>query len=144
MRGSPLNFLAFFLIGRSHNMSQDYTVGQKLGDYEILGILGAGGMGKVYKVRNTISDRVEAMKILLPDLAGQKDLADRFLREIKVLASLNHPNIASLRTALTMDNQLVMIMEFVDGITISSRLRDGAIPPALAIKYIDQILDALS
>jgi serine/threonine protein kinase len=125
-------------------MSQDYSVGQKLGDYEILGILGAGGMGKVYKVRNTISDRVEAMKILLPDLVGQKDLADRFLREIKVLASLNHPNIASLRTALTLDNQLVMIMEFVDGVTLSSRLHQGAIPPAQAVKYIDQVLDALS
>jgi serine/threonine-protein kinase len=125
-------------------MSQDYTVGQKLGDYEILGILGAGGMGKVYKVRNTISDRVEAMKILLPDLAGQKDLADRFLREIKLLASLHHPNIAALRTALTLDNQLVMIMEFVDGVTLSSRLHQGAIPPALAVKYIDQVLDALS
>jgi serine/threonine protein kinase len=125
-------------------MSQDYTVGQRLGDYEILGILGAGGMGKVYKVRNTISDRVEAMKILLPDLAGQKDLADRFLREIKVLASLNHPNIAALRTALTLDNQLVMIMEFVDGVTLSSRLHQGAIPPTLAVKYIDQVLDALS
>ncbi len=125
-------------------MSQDYAVGQKLGDYEILGILGAGGMGKVYKVRNTISDRVEAMKILLPDLAGQKELADRFLREIKVLASLHHPNIAALRTALTLDNQLVMIMEFVDGVTLSSRLHQGAIPPAQAIKYIDQVLDALS
>ena len=125
-------------------MSQDYTVGQRLGDYEILGILGAGGMGKVYKVRNTISDRVEAMKILLPDLAGQKDLADRFLREIKVLASLNHPNIAALRTALTLDNQLVMIMEFVDGVTLSSRLNQGAIPPTQAVKYIDQVLDALS
>jgi eukaryotic-like serine/threonine-protein kinase len=125
-------------------MSQDYAVGQKLGDYEILGILGAGGMGKVYKVRNTISDRVEAMKILLPDLAGQKDLADRFLREIKVLASLHHPNIAALRTALTLDNQLVMIMEFVDGVTLSSRLHQSAIPPALAVKYIDQVLDALS
>jgi serine/threonine-protein kinase len=125
-------------------MSQDYTTGQKLGDYEILGILGAGGMGKVYKVRNTISDRVEAMKILLPDLAGQKDLADRFLREIKVLASLHHPNIAALRTALTLDNQLVMIMEFVDGVTLASRLQQGAIPPGLAVKYIDQVLDALS
>jgi eukaryotic-like serine/threonine-protein kinase len=122
----------------------DYAVGQRLGDYEILGVLGAGGMGKVYKVRNTISDRVEAMKILLPDLLGQKDLADRFLREIKVLASLHHPNIAALRTALTMDNQLVMIMEFVEGITLSARLRDGAVPPSLAIKYVDQVLEALS
>jgi eukaryotic-like serine/threonine-protein kinase len=125
-------------------MSLDYTVGQRLGDYEILGILGAGGMGKVYKVRNVISDRIEAMKILLPDLAGQKELADRFLREIKVLASLNHPNIAALRTALTLDNQLVMIMEFVDGVTLSSRLHQGAIPPSLAVKYIDQVLQALS
>ena len=122
----------------------DYSVGQKIGDYEILGTLGAGGMGKVYKVRNTISDRVEAMKILLPDLAGQKDLADRFLREIKVLASLSHPNIAALRTALTLDNQLVMIMEFVDGVTLSSRITNGPLPPGLAIKYIDQVLAALS
>src|ERR1700752_4216779 len=117
-------------------------VGKHVGDYEILGVLGAGGMGTVYKVRNVISDRVEAMKVLLGNLAGQKDLADRFLREIKVLASLNHPNIAALRTALTLDNQLVMIMEFVDGVTLSSRLQQGPVPPALAIKYIDQVLAA--
>ncbi|MFY9691963.1 MAG: serine/threonine-protein kinase [Candidatus Acidiferrales bacterium] len=124
-------------------MSQDYTVGQKLGDYEILGVLGAGGMGKVYKVRNTISDRVEAMKILLPNLADQKELADRFLREIKLLASLNHPNIAALRTALTLDNQLVMIMEYVDGVTLASRLQQGPVPVADAVYYIDQVLAAL-
>src|SRR5271169_2849563 len=108
-------------------MSQDYAVGQKLGDYEILGILGTGGMGKVYKVRNTISDRIEAMKILLPDLVGQKELADRFQREIKVLASLTHPNIAALHTALTVDNQLVMIMELVEGTTLSTRVAQGPI-----------------
>ena len=125
-------------------MGQDYTVGQQIGDYEILGILGAGGMGKVYKVRNNISDRVEAMKILLPNLAGQKELGERFLREIKLLASLNHPNIAALRTALMIENQLVMIMEYVDGITLSSRLREGSIPPGEAIRYIDQVLAALS
>jgi eukaryotic-like serine/threonine-protein kinase len=124
-------------------MSQDYTVGQKLGDYDILGVLGAGGMGKVYKVRNTISDRVEAMKILLPNLADQKELADRFLREIKLLASLNHPNIAALRTALTLDNQLVMIMEYVDGVTLASRLQQGPVPVADAVYYIDQVLAAL-
>jgi eukaryotic-like serine/threonine-protein kinase len=124
-------------------MSQDYTMGQKLGDYEILGVLGAGGMGKVYKVRNTISDRIEAMKILLPNLADQKELADRFLREIKLLASLNHPNIAALRTALTLDNQLVMIMEYVDGVTLASRLQQGPVPVADAVYYIDQVLAAL-
>ncbi len=125
-------------------MSQDYVAGQHLGDYEILGVLGAGGMGKVYKVRNVISDRVEAMKILLPNLASEKELADRFLREIKLLATLHHPNIAALRTALTLDNQLVMIMEFVDGVTLSSRLHEGPIPPAEAVQYVDQVLAALS
>jgi eukaryotic-like serine/threonine-protein kinase len=118
---------------------------QRIGDYEILGVLGAGGMGKVYKVRNVLTERIEAMKVLLPDLAGQKELADRFLREIKLLAGLSHPNIASLRTALTVGNQLVMIMELVEGVTLAARLEQaGAIPPADAVNYINQVLAALS
>ena len=125
-------------------MSDDFVSGQRIGDYEILGVLGAGGMGKVYKVRNTISDRVEAMKILLPNLAAQKDLADRFLREIKLLASLDHPNIAKLNTALTLDNQLVMMMEYVDGVSLASRLQRGPIAPADAANYSEQALGALS
>ncbi len=125
-------------------MSDDFVPGQRVGDYEVLGVLGAGGMGKVYKVRNVISDRVEAMKVLLANLALQKELADRFLREIKLLASLDHPNIAALNTALTLDNQLVMMMEFVDGVTLSSRLQEGAIPPANAVNYSEQLLSALA
>jgi len=124
-------------------MNDDFIPGQRLGDYEILGALGAGGMGKVYKVRNVISDRVEAMKVLLANLADQKELADRFLREIKVLAALNHPHIASLYSALTLDNRLVMLMEYVDGVTLASRLQSGPIPPADAIAYSQQILAAL-
>ena len=120
------------------------TVGKRIGDYEILGELGKGGMGKVYKVRNVISDRVEAMKVLLPDLAGQKDLADRFLREIKMLASLNHPNIAALQTAFTAENQLVMIMEYVEGETLAALIEDGPVPLADALKYMDDALAALS
>jgi eukaryotic-like serine/threonine-protein kinase len=118
--------------------------GKRIGDYEILGVLGAGGMGQVFKVRNVISDRVEAMKILLPDLAGRQDLADRFLREIKVLAALDHPNIAALRTALTLGNQLVMVMEFVEGTSLATRLERGPVAPAEALNYIDQVLAALS
>src|SRR3954466_8926690 len=95
---------------------------ERVGDYEILGVLGAGGMGRVFKVRNVITDRIEAMKVLLPDLEGQEEVAARFLREIKLLAALHHPNIASLHTALTINNQLVMIMEYVEGCSISSRL----------------------
>jgi eukaryotic-like serine/threonine-protein kinase len=122
----------------------DETEFTRTGDYEILGVLGAGGMGKVYKVRNVISDRIEAMKVLLPNLAGQKELADRFLREIKVLASLNHPNIAALRTALTVDNQLVMIMEYVEGTTLAAHLEEKAISWGEALNYMDQVLSALS
>ncbi len=94
--------------------------GQQIGDYRILAELGAGGMGKVYKVQNIISDRLEAMKVLLPDLTQDSDLADRFLREIKVQASLEHPNIARLHTAMRADNQLLMLMEFVEGRTVES------------------------
>jgi hypothetical protein len=117
---------------------------KRIGDYEILSELGAGGMGRVYKVRNTISDRIEAMKILLPDLAGRQELAARFLREIKLLASLNHPNIAQLRTAFTNNNQLVMIMEYVEGVSMATHLSGAPIPIAEALNYIDQVLTALS
>ncbi|MBZ5623265.1 MAG: hypothetical protein LAQ69_31765 [Acidobacteriia bacterium] len=72
-------------------------------------------MGKVFRVRNLLSQRVEAMKIVLPDSAADPGLADRFLREIRVHASLEHPHIAHLRTALRVENQVVMIMELVEG-----------------------------
>ncbi|MFZ0284207.1 MAG: serine/threonine-protein kinase [Terriglobales bacterium] len=119
-------------------------INKRIGDYEIISELGAGGMGKVYKVRNVISDRIEAMKVLLPDLAGRQELAARFLREIKVLAALDHPNIAALRTALTLDNQLVMILEYVEGTTLTQRMQQGPVPVADAVNYISQVLDALS
>jgi serine/threonine protein kinase len=118
--------------------------GKRIGDYQILNELGSGGMGRVYKVRNVISDRIEAMKVLLPDLAGRQELAARFLREIKLMASLNHPNIAQLRTAFTADNQLVMIMEYVEGTTLAEKLEHGAIPIPDALNYTGQVLSALS
>ena len=119
-------------------------IGSIVGDYQIIDTLGAGGMGKVFKVRNTISDRIEAMKVLLPDLAGESELGDRFLREIKVLASLDHPNIAGLRTALRQDNQLLMVMEFVEGMTLEQRLQQGPLPVPEAIHCISQVLSALA
>jgi len=122
----------------------DEQAPKRMGDYEILGVLGAGGMGRVYRVRNVITDRIEAMKVLLPDLEGQEEVAARFLREIKLLAALTHPNIAALHTALTINNQLVMIMEYVEGQTLASRLDLGPIAPADALNYVDQALSALS
>jgi serine/threonine-protein kinase len=121
-----------------------YNIGDRVGDYEIIDVLGAGGMGKVYKVRNIISDRVEAMKVLLPNLASDADLAERFMREIKVQASLHHQNIAALHTALRVNNQLLMLIEFVEGCSIDSALRQGPIPMAKAVDYIKQVLLALA
>ena len=124
-------------------MTMNLEIGTTIGDYQIIGILGAGGMGKVYKVRNVISDRIEALKVLLPDLATEPDLADRFVREIKVQASLEHPNIASLHTALRVENQLLMLMEFVEGMTLDQKLKAGPLPISEAVEYVAQVLGAL-
>jgi eukaryotic-like serine/threonine-protein kinase len=121
-----------------------FEAGSRIGDYEVAGVLGTGGMGKVYKVRNTISDRVEAMKVLLPDLTEKADLESRFLREIKLLATLSHPNIAGLHTALRVENQLLMIMELVEGTTVAQRLQKGPLSLQEAIDYTCQVLSALS
>jgi serine/threonine protein kinase len=121
-----------------------FQVGETVGDYEIVGVLGRGGMGKVFRVRNQISDRIEAMKVVLPDLEEDRDLAERFLREIKVHATLDHPNIARLRTALRIDNRLVMILELVDGEGLDAALDRGPIRTGDAIRYGTQILSALA
>ncbi len=120
------------------------NIGERIGDYEIVQVLGAGGMGQVYKVRNVLSDRVEAMKVLLPNLEGDPGLADRFLNEIKVQATLDHPNIAKLHTAMKINNQLVMVMEFVDGTSLATILLRGPLPPSAAAAYAAQVLDALA
>jgi serine/threonine protein kinase len=122
----------------------ELSVGQVFGDYEILGVLGAGGMGKVYQVRNKISNRIEAMKILLSNLTVEPELVDRFTREIRIFGSLDHPNIAELRTALRVENQLVMIMEFVEGSTLDALMKKGRIPMEKYVDYMRQALAALS
>ena len=118
--------------------------GTRVGDYEILALLGAGGMGQVYSARNIISGRTEAMKVLLPDFAAEQDLAARFTAEIRTLASLDHPNIAQLRTAFQFENRLVMIMEFVEGVTLDKRGSEAPIPIDEVIGYSMQVLSALS
>jgi serine/threonine-protein kinase len=120
-----------------------FTVGQTIGDYQVIEILGAGGMGTVYKVRHLISDRLEAMKLVLPELTENPDLADRFMREIKVQARLSHPNIASLHNALRIGNQLLMVIELIEGSTLHAILRRSPMEPLRAIDIAIQILDAL-
>ena len=119
-------------------------IGDILGDYQVTGVLGRGGMGKVFRVRNLVSDREESMKIVLPDLSENVALADRFLREIKVHASLEHPNIAALHTALRIEGRLVMIMELVEGVSLEETLRHGPLEIPVAVDYVHQILTALA
>ena len=118
--------------------------GQRVGDYEVINLLGTGGMGRVYSVRNIISDRIEAMKVLLPDFASEPDLAARFMAEIRTLAGLEHPNIAQLRTAFQFQNQLVMIMEFVEGTTLEKLASQTRIPLDHVLDFSTQVLAALS
>jgi serine/threonine-protein kinase len=121
-----------------------FRTGETVGDYEILGVLGTGGMGRVFRVRNRISDRLEAMKVVLPDAPPEPALTQRFLREIKLHASLDHPNIAGVRTALCVDDQIVMVMELVEGSNLAALLRTGRLSVPAALSYADQVLAALA
>lgn len=100
-------------------------------------------MGTVYRVRHKISDRIEAMKVVLPDLRHSPELVERFLREIKIQASLSHPNIASLYTAQRLDDQFLMFMELVEGTSLHDRLQQGPVELGEAVSYITQVLAAL-
>ncbi|HUO60298.1 MAG TPA: serine/threonine-protein kinase [Candidatus Acidoferrales bacterium] len=102
-----------------------WVPGTIVGGYEILAFLGNGGMGEVYKVRHTISQRIEAIKVLLTSASRRPEVNDRFIREIRVLATLSHPNIAALHTAFHHDNQLLMVMEYVEGMNLGERLNRG-------------------
>jgi eukaryotic-like serine/threonine-protein kinase len=121
-----------------------FEVGQRVADYEIVSLLGVGGMSRVYGVRNVISHRTEAMKVLLADLNAEPDLAARFAGEIRTLAALDHPNIAQLHTALQVGNELVMMMEFVDGLTLQQLARQAPLPLEQVVDYMHQVLAALS
>ena len=83
--------------------------GTRIDSYEIVGPLGDGGMGEVFRVRHLISDRIEAMKVLLSAASSNQEMLDRFTREIRVLAALNHPNIAALHTAFRHENRLACL-----------------------------------
>ncbi len=116
--------------------------GTRVGSYEIVDVLGDGGMGKVFRVRHLISDRMEAMKVLLAASSANQEMLERFTREIRVLAALNHPNIALLHTAFHHEGELVMIMEYVEGADLRHASAAG-ITLDQAVGYTRQVLAAL-
>ena len=114
-------------------------IGTSIGAYQITAKLGAGGMGEVYRARDTKLDREVAIKVLPAALAQHPDRLARFEREAKVLAALNHPNIAMI---FGIEDRAI-VMELVDGPTLADRIRSGAIPLEESLKIAAQIADAL-
>src|SRR5678815_539344 len=132
----------------------DWSAGTKLGPYEILAPIGAGGMGEVHRARDTRLNRDVAIKVLPAALAGQEQLRLRFEREARAISSLNHPNICTLydvgHTATSAGAQgeaggqlHYLVMEFLEGESLADRLQKGALPLAEALKYGRQIASAL-
>ncbi len=119
------------------------STGDKLGPYEILSAIGAGGMGEVYKARDLRLDRIVAVKVLPEHIAQREDLRARFEREARAVGSLNHPNICTLHDIGSQDGTGYMVMEFMEGETLAQRIAKGAIPLEQALRFASQIADAL-
>ena len=119
------------------------TSGTTLGPYEILSPIGAGGMGEVYKARDTRLDRTVAIKVLPEHVASDPDLKQRFEREAKTISSLNHPNIRTLFDIGNQDGIDFLVMEYLEGDTLAQRLEKGALPLDQALKVAIEIADAL-
>jgi eukaryotic-like serine/threonine-protein kinase len=125
---------------RNNALSPDYndarmalTSGAKLGPYEIVAPLGAGGMGEVYRARDTRLNRVVAIKILPPGLSRSAEAKSRFDREARAISSLSHPNICPLYDVGEQDGISYLVMEYLEGETLADRLRKGQLP-------LDQVL----
>ncbi len=119
------------------------TPGTRLGPYEITAQIGVGGMGEVYRARDTKLDRDVAIKVLPASLAGDPDRIARFQREAKTLASLNHPNIAAIYGLEEADRTKALVMELVEGPTLADRIARGPIPVDEALPIAKQIAEAL-
>lgn len=117
--------------------------GARLGPYEIVVPIGAGGMGEVYKARDTRLDRTVAIKVLPEHVASDPDARQRFEREARAVAALNHPHICTLYDIGRQDGTDFLVMEYLEGETLQDRLAKGALPLDQALRYGIEIADAL-
>jgi Tol biopolymer transport system component/tRNA A-37 threonylcarbamoyl transferase component Bud32 len=120
------------------------TAGTRIGPYEVRSLVGVGGMGAVYRARDTKLGRDVALKMLLPTVAAHPDRLARFKREARLLASLNHPNVASVHGLEETDEIRALVMELVDGLTLADRLAAGPIPVDQALGIAAQIAEAVA
>jgi Tol biopolymer transport system component len=119
------------------------TTGTRLGPYEIIGSIGAGGMGEVYRARDTRLDRIVAIKVLTPLLADDEILRDRFQREARAISSLNHPHICTLHDVGSQDAVEFLVMEHLEGETLANRIARGPLGVHEALRLAGQIALAL-
>src|SRR3989475_9949268 len=115
------------------------TIGQKLGSFQVLSIVGRGGMGEVYRARDTKLKREVAIKILPEEFSQDPDRVARFQREAEVLASLNHPNIAAIYDLEEAEGARFLVLEFVEGETLAERIARGSIPIEQALNIAKNI-----
>ena len=124
--------------------------GARLGPYEVLHLIGAGGMGEVYRARDTRLDRIVAIKLLSEECAVDPDRRARFEREARAVASLNHPHICALHDVgdcpdpRTGEPVLFLVMEYLEGETLAERLSSGPLPVSEAVRYAAELADALA
>ena len=119
------------------------AAGTRLGPYEIVGKIGEGGMGEVYKARDTRLDRAVAIKVLPSALAADPQRRARFEREAKAIAALNHPHICTLHDVGDHDGSLFLVMEHLDGESLPARLSQGRLPLDQALAIATEVADAL-
>jgi serine/threonine protein kinase len=119
------------------------SAGSRLGPYEILALLDEGGMGQVYKAKDTRLDRVVAIKVLHPHIAEDSSARERFEREAKTVSALDHPHICTLFDVGEQEDVAFLVMEFLEGETLADRLKKGAIPLEEALSYATQLADGL-
>ena len=121
-----------------------FTAGTRLGVYEIVSALGAGGMGEVYKARDTRLDRHVAIKVLAPALASDPAFRSRFETEARLIAGLSHPNICALHDVGLQDGISYLVLEHLEGQTLADRLAHGALPLPQALEIARQVADGLT
>src|SRR5437899_2723632 len=126
-----------------HIAARPLSAGTRLGSYEILTAVGAGGMGEVYRARDTRLDRIVAIKILPSWGAASEEARRRFEREARAISSLNHPHICVLHDIGRQDDVDFLVMEYLEGETLVARLRRGRLPLEGALTYAIQIAGAL-
>src|SRR5882724_7533818 len=120
------------------------STGTRLGPYEILAPLGAGGMGEVYKARDTRLDRAVAIKVLPEHLSQKPQLRERFEREARAVSSLNHSNICTLHDVGQQDGVDFLVMGYLEGETLAQRLSKGPLPLDQALHCAVEIAGALA